>query len=149
MNNLLTDIGLTVRQKDFRPVYTPAEERRRLPGGSGFTLDLSTLSGRENLGQAIMIRLLTPRGDLTHLGHPGYGSRLHELVGGVNTETTRNLAKLYILEALRQEPRIETVDDVSVTPSPGRRSAIDIRLHVTPAGAVERLTIGPFSLEFD
>ncbi|MGH9139212.1 MAG: GPW/gp25 family protein, partial [Acidimicrobiales bacterium] len=35
------------------------------------------LTGRHNLGQALILRLLTPRGALADLGHAGYGSRLH------------------------------------------------------------------------
>jgi phage gp46-like protein len=147
-SHLLTDIRLAVRHKDFRPVYALAEEKQRRPGGKGYTLDLSTGEHRDNLAQAVVIRLLTPRGDLSHLGHPEYGSRLHELVGRVNTETTRNLARLYILESLRQESRIEAVEEVGVKPSAERPSSIEISLRVKPVGGIESLSIGPFSLEF-
>ena len=68
------------------------------------------------------MRLLTPRGELAELGHPEYGSRLHELIGTPNTETRRGLAKLFVLEASRQEPRIEKVIEVTVTPHPDRRN---------------------------
>ena len=53
------------------------------------------------------MRLLTPRGELAELGHPEYGSRLHELIGSPNSETRRSLAKLFVLESLAQEPRID------------------------------------------
>ena len=48
-------------------------------------------------------------GELAALGHPDYGSRHHELIGEPNVERTRNLIKLYVLQALRREPRIEKV----------------------------------------
>jgi len=71
--------------------------------------DLLLADGIDNLTQAIANRLKTRKGELASLGHPGYGSRHHELVGEPNVERTRNLVKLYVLEALRDEPRIERV----------------------------------------
>ena len=147
VSQLLTDIRIEVRHKDFRPVYRVVEDKQRRPGGKGYLLDLGKSDDRDNLAQAVVIRLLTPRGDLSHLGHPDYGSRLHELVGRVNTETTRNLARLYILESLRNEARIEEVLDVIVQAAAGRRSSIEITLLVQPLGESESLSIGPFSLE--
>jgi len=146
-SKLLTDIRLEVRHKDFRPVYRVVEEKLRRPGGKGYILDLSKSEDRGNLAQAVAIRLLTPRGDLSHLGHPDYGSRLHELVGEGNTETNRNLARLYILESLQHEARVEKVLAVSVKSAAGRRSAIEISLRVQPVGDSLSLSIGPFSLE--
>jgi phage baseplate assembly protein W len=146
-SQLLTDIRLEVRHKDFRPVYRVVEDKLRRPGGKGYILDLSKSEDRENLAQAVAIRLLTPRGDLSHLGHPDYGSRLHELVGEGNTETNRNLARLYILESLQQEARVEKVLAVTVKPVAGRRSAIEISLRVQPVGDSQVLSIGPFALE--
>jgi len=146
-SQLLTDIRLEVRHKDFRPVYRVMEDRLRRPGGKGYTLDLSKSEDRGNLAQAVAIRLLTPRGDLSHLGHPDYGSRLHELVGEGNTETNRNLARLYILESLQHEARVEKVLAVSVKSAAGRRSAIEISLRVQPVGDSLSLSIGPFALE--
>jgi phage baseplate assembly protein W len=55
-------------------------------------------------------RLMTRRGELAPLGHPDYGSRHHELIGEPNTERNRNLVKLYILQALRGEPRVAKVE---------------------------------------
>ncbi len=146
-SHLLTDIRLEVHHKDFRPVYRVAEEMVRRPGGAGYTRDLAVSRARDNLGQAVMMRLLTPRGDLAHLGHPDYGCRLHELVGRVNTETNRNLARLYILESLQQETRIAEVESITVNPAAGRPSSIAIALQVLPLDASGSLTIGPFILE--
>ncbi|MBK8021890.1 MAG: GPW/gp25 family protein [Chloroflexi bacterium] len=78
--------------------------------------DLRTVSGRENLAQALVNRLLTRRGELTRLGHPNYGSRLHMLVGELNNTRTRGLAELYIRECLKSEPRIAAVTQVAFAP---------------------------------
>lgn len=82
--------------------------RQRLPGSGALeAIDLVTIDGRENLAQALMLRLLTPRGALTALGHAQYGSRLHELIGHNKTEALRNLCRAFILEVVAQEPRVE------------------------------------------
>jgi phage baseplate assembly protein W len=74
-----------------------------------FQRDLAVVDGLDNLTQAVANRLKTRRGELASLGHPDYGSRHHELMGEPNVERTRNLVKLYVLQALRAEPRIERV----------------------------------------
>ncbi len=69
--------------------------------------DLQTFSGRENLAQALILRLLTPKGSLAALGHAEYGSQLYRLIGERKTEALRNLCRAYVLEAVAQEPRVE------------------------------------------
>lgn len=84
--------------------------RQRLPSVAGEPLevtDLSTIGERENLGQALILRLLTPRGALKALGHEQYGSRLHELIGERKTPALRNLCRAFVLECVAQEPRVE------------------------------------------
>lgn len=147
-SHLLTDIRLEVFQKDFRPLYRIASKRRRGPGGKGYVMDLATVAGRDNVAQAVIMRLLTPRGELSDLGHPQYGSRLHDIIGRVNTETTRNLVRLFILESLQQESRIEEVVEITVQPTPYRRSSVDVSLQLLPIGKTESITVGPFTLEF-
>src|SRR3954471_24170247 len=87
----------------------------RPDGGQAFR-DLATVDGRDSLRQALVNRLRTRRGELAPLGHPTYGSRLFTLLGRPNTDTMRNLAKLFVLEALAEEPRIEMKLRVRVTP---------------------------------
>jgi phage baseplate assembly protein W len=144
---LLTDIGLELIHRELRPVYRVGATRRLGPGGKGMILDLAVKSGQDNLAQAIIMGLLTPQGELSALGHSRYGSRLHELVGKVNTETSHNLVRLYILETLQREPRIEEIVDVAVTPAVERRSSVDVSLQVLPVGETQTVTIGPITLE--
>jgi phage baseplate assembly protein W len=147
--HLLQDIGLTLRHSELRPLYEVGTERRRVLPGEEPVLDMGSVSGDQNLGQAIVARLLTPKGELSGLAHPEYGSRLHELIGRQNTETTRNLIKLFILDSLQDEPRIEEVLDVTVEPIPGRRDAVSVLLRVEPVGALPTITVGPFTLELE
>ncbi|GAA2152624.1 hypothetical protein FHX52_0797 [Humibacillus xanthopallidus] len=64
-------------------------------------------SGAHNLGQALILRMLTPRGTLAELGHAVYGSRLHELIGTNKNESNRALCKAFVLEVVSQEPRVQ------------------------------------------
>ncbi len=141
--HLLADLALHAAHRELRPVYRPTETAR-LPRRPW---DFVPRSGLENLAQAVILRLLTPRGELAALGHPEYGSRVHELIGRENNTAQRNLLRLFILEALALEPRIEKVAELSVGPSPGARSTVDVLLRVQPAGATALLTIGPFAIE--
>ncbi len=146
---LLTDIRLQLRHAELRPVYTVATDTRRVPNQPQPLTDFGLVAGRDNLGQAVIIRLLTPRGELAALGHPEYGSRLHEVIGQQNTATTRNSIKLYILESLQQEPRIESVLGVTVEPDLDRRDLVTVLLQVNPIGEATTVTIGPFILELE
>jgi phage baseplate assembly protein W len=120
---------------------------RIVPGGrgglalAGEPVDLATVSGREDLGQAIIMRLLTARGALTPLGHPEYGSRLVELIGRTNNESTRNLARLYTIEAITQERRAATLLDLAVEPAPGQPDTIQIRFSVVPVNDTDPLAL--------
>lgn len=110
--------------------------------------DLALTSGIDNLTQAIANRLKTRRGELASLGHPNYGSRHHELMGEPNVERTRNLIKLYVLQALRDEPRIDKVLSATVkaehTP-PRDTVRIELSVRVVDQATPLNLVV-PFSL---
>lgn len=108
----------------------------------GEILDLKTATGRENLAQALILRLLTERGSLAPLGHPDYGSRLVELVGRRNNDTTRNLARLFTLEALNQEPRVEEVLDLRVEVVRDQPDVVRISFSVKPLDDEIALSLG-------
>ena len=119
-----------------------AAERR------GSSRDLAVTDGLDNLTQAIANRLKTRKGELAPLGHPTYGSRHHELIGEPNVPRTRNLIKLYILQALRGEPRIERVLRATVRAEhdPPRES-VRIEIEARVVGFAEPLNlVVPFSL---
>lgn len=148
--NLGKDIAIELLDARLLPVYQVADQTKRtLVGGRGLRVaDFVTTEGRENLGQAMILRLLTPQGELAPLGHPEYGARLYEIVGAPNTETFRNLAKLHCLAALKQERRIEKVETVEVTKHPVLRDLIQIAISVLPVGAEVPMAIS-FTLELD
>jgi phage baseplate assembly protein W len=95
--------------------------------------DLSTVGERENLAQALILRLLTPRGTLAALGHANYGSRLHELIGQNKTPALRNLCRAFILEVVAQEPRVEDkAVDITFDEPAETLSSFVFTLAVTP-----------------
>jgi phage baseplate assembly protein W len=122
---------------DLQAVPGPATGLKR----STEVTDLGAVAGRENLGQALMLRLLTQKGALTTLGHPEYGSRLVELIGELNNDTSRNLARLYTIEAVVQEPRVRQLLDLNVEASQGSADTLRIIFSVLPLDDDTPLTI--------
>jgi phage baseplate assembly protein W len=111
--------------------------------------DLELVEDAANLEQAVANRLKTRKGELAGLGHPDYGSRHHELMGEPNVERTRNLIKFFVLQALRDEPRIERVlrAEVRADHAPPRET-VRIELTIKPIGSQVPLNlVVPFSLE--
>jgi phage baseplate assembly protein W len=114
----------------------------------GPTGDLETIGEEYNLAQAIIMRLNTMQGELTDLGHSSYGSRLYELVGEPNNERTRELVRLYALESVTRDPRVEEIVGISVKPLKDDPHRIDINISVKAIGLTSILNIVfPFYLE--
>jgi phage baseplate assembly protein W len=121
----------------------------REPGRVAVPVDLATANGVPAAVQFLVDRLKTQQGELAALGHPDYGSRHHELIGQPNVQRTQNLIKVYVLEALRHEPRIDKVLSAKVyaTHSPPR-DTVQIDLTVQLIGQANPLNfVIPFSLE--
>lgn len=137
-----------LRNLDFQIDYLRGKDLVVTDRAETGQTDLATLSGADNLKQALLLRFLTPAGELAVLGHPDYGSRLFELIGQLNTDTTRNRAKLYVLQALAAEPRVKEVRSVQVTQNTSDRTRIDIAVSLV-AGEAETLLnlVFPFFLE--
>jgi hypothetical protein len=112
---------------------------RGVPGHPGGD-DLTLAAERANLGQALILRLLTPLGGLGPLGHPDYGSRLTELIGERNDDTHRNLARLYTIQAVAKERRAVLIDLLVDVP-PGRPDVIRVSFSVLPVGSDEPLDL--------
>lgn len=110
--------------------------------------DLSVISGFANLGQAILNRLRTRRGELAELGHPEYGSRLYELIGSPNDDRTRELVRVLTVESLLQEPRVRRVVSVRVRTAKDDPYRVDVEVSVLPVESEVPLSVVfPFYLE--
>lgn len=110
--------------------------------------DLRIARELDSADQLLINRLKTQKGELAPLGHPEYGSRHHELIGEPNVERTRNLIKLYVLEAMSHEPRIEKILSCEVTAPKPVRDIVRIDMVVQLIGEPNpRNLVVPFSLE--
>ena len=101
---------------DIEPSVTASEDvfkqdvalpRGRLVVADG---DFALVAGRENLRQAIGIRVATDEGVL--LFHPTYGCRVHRIKGRQANSANHLLAGKWVERALRQEERIASVTRV-------------------------------------
>lgn len=141
--------------RDLRAVYASRDGRHEnldleVEGGptpAGLRRDLDSVTGVDNAVQAVIHRIKTRLGELADLGHPDYGSRHHELIGQPNTAHNRNLVKLYILQALAREPRIEEVLLAKLHFDPRRdREKVNLELTLQLIGApVPANFVIPFS----
>lgn len=121
----------------------------RATAGTPRRNDLAVASKIRAAEQLLVNRLMTHRGELAPLGHPAYGSRHHELIGQPNVERTRNLIKLYVLEALRAEPRIAEIVSCKVYAPhdpPRDQVRIDLVVRLIDHPDPQNLVV-PFSLE--
>lgn len=123
------DLGLVPDEAGWtqaRPWMPSDLQARRREGVAPRAVDVGTTSGVRTLVQALIVRLMTERGELAGLGYPSFGSRHHRLIGEPNTESNRALLKLYVLECLRDEPRLERVERLDVVVA--GRADVEIRI---------------------
>ena len=98
---------------------------------AGSASGLDTVAGLDNLVQALSLRLLVDRGDLAQIGHPRYGSRIRDLLGEPMDRANRELIRRYVRRALLDDPRVQEVVQVVVTPRGDAHDALDVRAVVT------------------
>ena len=110
---------------------------------AGEPADLAVAAGGNALRQALLLRLLTPLGSLAPLGHGDFGSRLHELLGGVSTPTTRQLARAYVLRAVRADPRVAEILSLEVAePDQLAQDRLLVTLLVRPRDGSDPVALG-------
>jgi phage baseplate assembly protein W len=122
---------MTEREKLFGSDLRVAE---RAPG---FDLvrnaagDIDLAQGNDNIVQALTLRLRVRRGELAPLGWPGYGSRLHELIGEPNNSRTQVILMAHARTAIEQDPRVSEVKDVRAEVLPGDREAVRVFMDIS------------------
>lgn len=95
--------------------------------------DLDTIDGIDDLVQALRLRLSIARGELTRLGHPRYGNRVHELVGEPLSRPNLELLRRHVRRALLDDPRVAGLERLEVRPIDGEPGAVDVYAVVIPA----------------
>jgi phage baseplate assembly protein W len=110
--------------------------------------DIDSVSGVDNLVQALNLRLNARKGALSELGHPDYGSRLYTLIGELNNSGNRKLLEAYTRQCLRQEPRVREIIGITVETSPTEPGAVFVHASVLPIESQEPLNlVFPFHFE--
>lgn len=151
LDRLMRELGVDLRLRFGGPsgLFEDADLSAALGDRVPRRRDLETVRDLEAAEQLLVNRLKTQKGELAPLGHPDYGSRHHELIGEPNVERTRNLIKLYVLEALAREPRVAKVLSCRVyAPHDPPRSDVRIELEIRLIDEPNPLNlVVPFSLE--
>ena len=119
---------------DLRLIFPRGSEGADLAVG---LQDLETVSGVENLVQALTLRLLVDRGELDGLGHPRYGSRIRDLIGEPLDRPNLELLRRYVRQELQRDPRVEEVLQVRVTPHEPTRDGVDVEARVRAVSGLE------------
>lgn len=121
------------KQADARALKTDL----RLEFADDGTLDLGgapggdpAIRGEDNLAQALILRLLTARGELSSLGHRRHGSRVSELVGHRLTSENLALLRRHVRAALRGDPRVAEILALEVRARLDQPGAVDVRARV-------------------
>ncbi len=110
--------------------------------------DLQTVAEEYNVGQAIVSRLRVRKGELIDLGHPQFGSRLYELIGEPNNETTRELVRNIAKESLNADPRIKEIRRIDAKLSRFDPHRVDLEVSVVAIRSQNPINIVyPFYLE--
>lgn len=92
--------------------------------------DLALAVGNDNIIQALQLRLVVRRGELTRLGWPDYGSRMHELIGEANNQRTRTIAMGHARAAIEEDPRVKEVKTVTARVPTGERDTVRLEMEI-------------------
>jgi phage baseplate assembly protein W len=84
------------------------------------------VDGRDNLVQALLLRLSVDRGELAGLAHARYGSRIYDLIGQPMDSANQELLRRYVREALKAEPRVKEILWVRVSASTVQPGLLEI-----------------------
>jgi phage baseplate assembly protein W len=132
-----TDIPFTEDQlgKDWRVMQAT---NNMTPSPKG---DISVIEFKDNFVQSIRHVLLTAKGE--SFKNPNYGSELYKLIGQPMVESTIELARLYVVDAINQNPRVDKILNVTITPD--RLNSL-LKISVTLTSIVSR---EPLNIVFD
>lgn len=91
--------------------------------------DFAVIEGRNNLLQAIISRLLTAKGEYIETN---YGSEIRKILSLGNLELVKTRLNGYIVEALKQEPRVDKIEKIDITFSGTNSNIANINLTILP-----------------
>lgn len=98
--------------------------------------ELDTVAGYNNLAQALIMRLNTPRGSLVL--HPEYGHDMASIIGLPNTQPNVTKLLVAIEKAVRADERVA---DVTVNSTRVTEDEVYVTMEVTPLSFSEQFTL--------
>jgi len=90
----------------------------------------ASVSGIDNLVQALTLRLLVDQGELEALGHPRYGSRIREQLGARLDRVNLELMRRFVRQTLLDDPRVAEVVRVVVRSRSDAPGIVDVEAEV-------------------
>lgn len=99
--------------------------------------DLSTIDDADNVRQALLRRLNTPKGGLW--AHPSYGNPVWDILSEPMSETWLSHASWIIRECINDEPRAETINVKYKAVPAERRVQFTVEYRVTGDDEVKNL----------
>lgn len=122
-------------------LLTPESGNERYLVADGFG-DIRTISGIDNIKQAVNDRLMTEKGELPL--HPEYGTNIASIIGKQQTAYTAKLVEIDIYDALSYEDRIQNVV-ISLLNVVG--TTVEVELTFNPAYTTREMTMS-LSLDY-
>ncbi len=119
---------------DLRLRFEPKSGIVDLAIGPG---DIQTVSGKENLVQALTLRLLVDPGEIACLGNPRYGTCIRDLIGEPLHRANLELIRRYVRQAMLQDPRVAEVTRLIVRPLESDPGAVEVLAVVTAVDGEE------------
>ena len=108
--------------------------------------DFSVITFKNNLQQAIIHRLNTIKGE--YVNNNEYGSELTKCFGQPKNDLLKTRITGYIVECLNQEPRIDSIEDISISFDEIEQYKIDVRVVVIPIDSTEAMNlVFPFFIQ--
>jgi len=103
------------------------------------TGDIDVLQSYDNVSQAIRHRLMTEKGSLSY--DTNYGISLDLFLGRKNVIEKQEMLKFAILDSLRYEPRIQTVDKIDVYQDANNPTILYVNIMITPVSSDDSLSL--------
>ncbi|MCH9686079.1 MAG: DUF2634 domain-containing protein [Deltaproteobacteria bacterium] len=94
--------------------------------------EVDTIDAIDNLIQALKMRLSISETELSRVGHPRYGNRIHELVGEPLSRRNLELLRRHIRRALLADPRVAKIEQLDVVPLPAEPGVVDVQAVIVP-----------------
>lgn len=98
--------------------------------------NISIVGGYENLRQALLMRLNTPKGTL--ILHPEYGNNFSDILGMPNTRDNVDKLKVMVEQTIRQDERVENVE---VSLASVTEDVVTLELLIYPINFSEQLSL--------